>query len=52
VVDGTMKLTYAELVVLAKRYGIEDRAKVFKKVAGALNKFSNMAIKRGDLPKK
>jgi hypothetical protein len=51
VVDGTMKFTYAEPVVLAERYGIEDCVKVFKKVAGAFNKFSDMAIKRGDLPK-
>jgi hypothetical protein len=51
VVDGTMRLAYAELVVLGKRYGIEDCAKVFKEVAGAFKKFSDMAIKRGDLPK-
>jgi hypothetical protein len=51
VVDGTMKLAYAEPVVLGKRYGIEDCTKVFKKVDGAFNKFSDMAIKRGDLPK-
>ena len=36
---------------LANRYGITDRAKVFKKKTGALNKFTDMATKRGGLPK-
>ena len=49
--DGTVKLTYTDPAVLAKRYGIQDRAKVFKTVAGALNKFTDMATKRGVLPK-
>ena len=49
--DGTVKLAYTDPAVLAKRYGIEDRAKVFKKIAGALNKFTDMVTKRGGLPK-
>jgi uncharacterized protein (DUF302 family) len=49
--DGTVKLAYTNPAALAKRYGITDRAKVFKKMTGALNKFTNMAVKRGGLPK-
>lgn len=49
--DGTVKLAYTNPAALAKRYGIADRAKVFKKMTGALNKFTNMAVKRGGLPK-
>lgn len=48
--DGTVKLAYTDPAWLAKRYGIEDRDKVFKKMAGALNKFTDMAVKRGGLP--
>ena len=47
-----MKLAYSDPAWLAKRYGIEDRGKVFKKMAGALAKFTEMATKRGRLPKK
>ena len=50
--DGSVKLAYTDPAWLAKRYGIEDRAKVFKKMAGALNKFTTMATKRGGLPKR
>jgi uncharacterized protein (DUF302 family) len=50
--DGVVKLAYTDAAWLAKRYGISDRAKVFKKVAGALAKFTDMATKRGGLPKK
>ncbi len=50
-VDGTVKLAYTDPATLAKRYGITDRDKVFKKIAGALSKFTDMATKRGGLPK-
>lgn len=49
--DGTVKLAYTDPAWLAKRYGIEDRAKVFAKMTGALNKFTDMATKKGGLPK-
>lgn len=49
--DGTVKLAYTDADWLAKRYGITDKAKVFKVMAGALNKFRDMATKRGGLPK-
>lgn len=49
--DGRVMLAYTDPAWLAKRYGIEDRNKVFEKMAGALGKFSNMATKRGGLPK-
>ena len=49
--DGTVRHSYTDPAILAKRYGIEGRAKVFKKIAGALNKFTDMATKRGGLPK-
>jgi uncharacterized protein (DUF302 family) len=49
--DGGVKLAYTDAAWLAKRYGITDRAKVFKMMAGALNKFTDMATKRGGLPK-
>ncbi len=42
---------YTDPAWLAKRYGIGDRDKVFKKMAGALNKFTDMATKRGGLAK-
>lgn len=49
--DGTVKLAYTNPAALAKRYGIADREKVFKRITGALNKFTDMATKRGGLPK-
>lgn len=49
--DGTVKLAYTDPAWLANRYGIEDRAKVFKMMTGALGKFTDMATKRGGLPK-
>jgi len=49
--DGTVKLAYTDPAWLAKRYGIEDRDKVFKKMAGALAKFTEIAVKRGGLKK-
>ena len=49
--DGTVKLAYTDPEWLAKRYGIKDKDKVFKKMAGALAKFTEMAVKRGGLPK-
>ena len=48
--DGTVMLAYTDPAWLAKRYGITDRDKVFKKMAGALAKFTDMAVKRGVLP--
>ena len=50
--DGQVKLAYTDPAWLAKRYGITDRGKVFKKMTGALNKFTDMATKRGGLPNK
>ncbi len=50
--DGTVKLAYTDPNWLAKRYNIEDRNEVFKKMAGALAKFTDMAVKRGALPNK
>ncbi len=50
--DGTVRLAYTDPAWLAKRYGITDRGKVFKKMTGALGKFTTMATKRGKLPAK
>lgn len=49
--DGTVKLAYTDPAWLANRYAISDRDEVFKKMSGALAKFTEMAVKRGDLPK-
>jgi len=49
--DGHVKLAYTDPAFLAKRFAIGDRAKVFKMMTGALNKFTDMATKRGGLPK-
>ncbi|MGJ3260615.1 MAG: DUF302 domain-containing protein [Rhodospirillales bacterium] len=49
--DGSVMLAYTDPMWLAKRYGIENRDKVFKTMTGALNKFTDMATKRGALPK-
>ena len=49
--DGSVMLAYTDPMWLANRHGIEDRAKVFKKMTGALNKFTDMARLRGGLPK-
>ena len=49
--DGSVKLGYTDPAWLAARYGITDKAKVFKMMTGALNKFTDMATKRGGLPK-
>lgn len=49
--DGSVKLGYTDPAWLAKRHGIADRDAVFKKMTGALNKFTDMAIKKGGLPK-
>jgi len=48
--DGTVKLAYSDPAWLAARYGITDREPVFMKMAGALNKFTDMATTRGGLP--
>lgn len=49
--DGAVKLGYTDPAWLAKRHGITDRGEVFKRMTGALNKFTNMAVKKGGLPK-
>lgn len=49
--DGTVNLAYTDPAWLAKRYAIVDRDDIFKKMTGALAKFTDMAIKRGGLPK-
>jgi uncharacterized protein (DUF302 family) len=49
--DGTVKLANTDPAWLPRRYAITDRAKVFGKIAGALGKFTDMATKRGGLPK-
>ncbi len=49
--DGGVKLAYTNPAWLAERYGIADRDKVLKAMTGALNKFTDMATKRGGLPK-
>ena len=49
--DGSVKLAYTDPAVLAKRYGITNRDKVFANITGALGKFTDMATKRGMLPK-
>jgi uncharacterized protein (DUF302 family) len=43
--NGTVTLAYNDPAWLAKRHGINDREKVFAKMAGALDSFSNAAIK-------
>lgn len=48
--DGAVMLAYSDPAWLAKRYGIDDRDEVFKKMAGALAKFTAMATTRGALP--
>jgi len=48
--DGQVKLAYTDPAFLAKRFGITDRDKVFKAMTGALNKFTDMATKKGGLP--
>lgn len=49
--DGSVKLGYTDPAWLAKRHGIADRDPVFQKMTGALNKFTDMAVTRGGLPK-
>lgn len=49
--DGSVMLAYTDPMWLAKRYNIEDRTEVFNKMTGALAKFTDMATKRGGLPK-
>lgn len=49
---GQVKIAYSDPAWLARRYGISDRDKVFKKMAGALNKFTDMASKKGGLKQK
>ncbi len=43
--NGTVTLAYNDPAWLAERHGITDRAKVFAKMAGAMDTFSNAAIK-------
>lgn len=42
---GKVWLAYTPADTLAKRHGITDRAKVFKNMAGALDKLTNAALK-------
>lgn len=49
--DGSVKLGYTDPAWLAKRHGIADRDPVFQKMAGALKKFTDMAVTKGGLPK-
>ena len=49
--DGRVELPYTDPAILTKLYGIAGITKVFKKIAGALNKFADMATKRGGLPR-
>ncbi len=49
--DGSVKLAYTNPAWLAERYRIGDLAKVFKGMAGALDKFTTMATTVGGLPK-
>ena len=43
---GNVWLAYTPADTLAKRHGIKDRAKVFKNMAGALDKLTNAALKK------
>jgi len=43
--EGQVWLTYNDPEYIAKRHGIDDRDKVFGKMAGALDKFTNAALK-------
>ena len=43
---GQVWLTYNDPAYLASRHGIADRAKIVKKMTGAMNKFSNIATKK------
>ncbi|NOY66258.1 MAG: DUF302 domain-containing protein [Gammaproteobacteria bacterium] len=40
---GQVWLTYNDPAYLGRRHGIKDRAKIIKKMTGALNKFSDVA---------
>ncbi len=42
---GTVTLAYNDPAWLARRHGISDRDKVFAKMSGALNTFSDNAVK-------
>ena len=44
--NGKVKIAYTKPSQLAKRYGVVDRDPVLAKIAGALNKLTNAAIKR------
>ncbi|MBT4703610.1 MAG: DUF302 domain-containing protein [Rhodospirillaceae bacterium] len=43
--DGKVKIAYTKPTLLAKQYNVVDRDKVFAKMAGALDKLTNAAIK-------
>ena len=43
--NGTVTLSYNDPAWLKKRHGITDQDKVFTKIAGALNNFSDAAVK-------
>jgi len=44
--DGKVRLAYNAAPYLSQRHGITDRAKVFQKMAGALDKLTNAALKK------
>ena len=44
--NGKVWLGYTKPSVLAQRFGIKDRAKIIKKMTGALNKLTNAALKK------
>ncbi len=43
---GTVKIAYTKPSQLSKRYGVVDRDPVLRKIAGALDKLTNAAIKK------
>lgn len=47
---GKTHLAYNDPAWLMTRYGIDDKDPVFKRMTGALNKFTDMATKKGGLP--
>ena len=49
--NGTVMLAYTNPSWLAQRYNIADRENVIKTMTGALDKFTDMATKKGGLPK-
>ena len=50
--DGKGYLAYTDPAALKARYGITGKDALFAKMTGALNKFTDMATKKGALPKR